>query len=234
MRTIYIERKSYKNILEALILKTLEQANLLVNLDKKLIIEPAKLILSGKSSIMEISFVHPQFGNSFQYELFHLLMDEWKGDRIALVEDSQNAKEYLIEQEGYTYHRKYKQKLERRIRHENGINIITIPPLEAKKLKKRWDKFVNQYVLINYDSHLFMTIDQRLFKLKNNLMPYFILAQAEQKSEFDGSWAGNRIGVEPIDTATFDGQDYFEMFRMVGDKTACRLGVEDFKRRYGH
>ena len=203
-------------------------------MDKKCIMEPTKLNLSGESSIMEISFVHPHFGNPFQYELFHLLMDEWKGDRIALVEDSQNAKEYLIEQEEYTYHRKYKHKLERRIRIENGIQIITIPPAEANRLKKRWEKFVNQYVLINYDSHLFMTIDQRLFRMKNNLMPYFILAQAEQKSEFDGSWAGERIGVEPIDTATFDSQDYIEMFRMVGDKTACRLGVEDFKRRYGH
>lgn len=220
--------------MEALILKTLEQANLLVNLDKKLIIEPAKLIHSGESSIFGISFVHPHFGNPFQYELFHLLMDEWKGDRIAVVEDSKDAKDYLLNQEGYTYHRKYKYKLECRTRRENGIQIITIPPTEANRLKKRWEKFVNQYVLINYDSHLFMTIDQRLFRMKNNLMPYFILAQAEQKSEFDGSWAGNRIGVEPIDTATFDSQDYIEMFRMVGDKTACRLGVEDFKRRYGH
>ncbi|MBM6614364.1 hypothetical protein JTF06_05620 [Desemzia sp. RIT804] len=215
-------------------MKTIEHGKLLVNLDKKCILEPAKLILSGESSIMEISFIHPRFGNPFQYELFHLLMDEWKGDRIAIVEDSPDATEYLLEQEGYIYHRKYKQKINHRIRKENGINIITIPPSEANKLKKRWEKFVNQYVLINYDSHLFMTIDQRLFKLKNNLMPYFILAQAEQKSEFNGSWAGNRIGVEPIDTATFDSLDYFEMFRMVGNKTACRLGVEDFAHRFGH
>ncbi|MFL2100256.1 hypothetical protein [Desemzia sp. FAM 23991] len=218
-----------------MIIETMEQNKLLVNLDKKCILEPAKLILSGESNVMAISFVHPRFGNPFQYELFHLLMDEWKGDRIAVVEDSKNAKEYLIEQEGYTYHRKYKHKIERRVRKENGIHLITIPPAEANRIQKRWEKFMNQYVLINYDSHLFMTIDQRLFRMKNNLMPYFILAQAEQKSEFEeGSWAGNRIGVERIDTPTFDSLDYFEMFRMVGDKTACRLGVEDFKRRYGH
>lgn len=213
-------------------LSKVEQGKLLVNMDKKCILEPAKLILSGESNVVAISFVHPRFGNPFQYELFHLLMDEWKGDRIAVVEDSKDAKEYLIDQEGYTYHQKYKHKIERRVRKENGIHLITIPPAEANRLQKRWEKFVNQYVLINYDSHLFMTIDQRLFKLKNNLMPYFILAQTEVKIE-NGSWAGNRIGVEPIDTATFDSMDYFEMFRMVGNKTACRLGVEDFALRYG-
>lgn len=220
--------------MEALVLEITERGNLLVNLDKKRIIEPAKLILSGESSIMEISFVHPRFGNLFQYELFHLLMDEWKGDRIALVEDTQNAKDYLLEKEGYTYHRKYKHKIERRIRQENGVNVITIPPAEANRLNKRWEKFVNRYILINYDSHLFMTIDKRLFSMQNYLMPYFILAQAEKKDENVGSWAGDRIGVEPIDTTTINSLDYFEMFRMVGDKTVCRLGVEDFARRFDH
>lgn len=209
-----------------------EQETLLVNMDKKSIIEPAKLILSGGSSLHEISFVHPQLGNPFQYEVFHLLMNEWKGDRIAVVEDSQDAREYLVEQEGYTFHRAYRHKLTRKTLKKDGINRITIPPAEANRLIKRWKKFVNQYVLINYDSHLFITIDQRLFRMRKYLMPYFALAQAEDKTDNKGSWAGDRVGIEPIDTPTFDSLDYIEMFRMIGDKTACRLGVEEFARRY--
>lgn len=217
--------------MEVLILKIMEQENLLVNIDKKIIMEPSELILSGGSRIEEISLVHPQLGNPFQYEFFHLLMDKWKGDRISLVEDSKEIREHLIEKEGCTYYREYKQRLLRRTRKENGINIVTIPPIEASRLKDSWGKFVNQYVLINYDSHLFMTMDQRLFRMKKNLMPYFILAQAGHKNK--GSWVGERIGVEPIDTATFDSMDYYEMFRMIGDKTACRLGAEEFVRRCG-
>lgn len=94
-------------------------------------------------------------------------------------------------------------------------------------------EFLNQYVLINYDSHLFMTIDCRLFKRTKNLMPYFVLAQAEEQAEQKGSWAGNRVGIEPIDTDTFEKDVYFEMFRMIGDKSASQLGVEDFHRRHG-
>lgn len=209
-----------------------EQETLLVNMDKKCIIEPKGLILSGGSSLYEISFVHPQFGNPFQYEVFHLLMNEWKGDRLAIVEDSQDAREYLVEQEEYTFHRAYKYKLKRKTFKKDGINRITIPPAEARRLIARWEKFVNRYVIINYDSHLFMTIDQRLFRMKKHLMPYFVLGQMEDNDEDRGSWAGNRVGIEPIDTATFDSLDYIEMFRMIGDKTACALGVEEMTRRW--
>ena len=38
----------------------------------------------------------------------------------------------------------------------------------------------------------------------------------------------NRIGIEPIDTDTFDSDVYFEMFRMIGDKSACQPGSRRF------
>lgn len=121
----------------------------------------------------------------------------------------------------------------RRNRKEAGIDVVSINPSEIVRLKKQWGEFINQYVLINYDSHLFMTINRCLIKRTKNLMPYFVLAQAEEQAEQEGSWAGNRIGIEPIDMETFDSDVYFEMFRMIGDKSACRMGVEDFHRRHG-
>jgi len=45
--------------------------------------------------------------------------------------------------------------------------------------------------------------------------------------------AGNRIGIEPIDTDTFERDVYFEMFPVLVDKSVCQLGVEYFYRRYG-
>ena len=210
-----------------------EQLNLLVNLDKKKMMEPARLTWAGVSTIAGMAETHPQLGNPFQYVLFQLLMDKWKGDRIALVSDSKEVREYLLKQEGYSFCEGYRKKLLRRNRKEAGIEIVSIDPSEVIRWKKKWEEFINQFVLINYDSHLFMTIDRRLFKRTKNLMPYFVLAQAEERTEHNGSWAGDRIGIEPIDTDTFDKDVYFEMFRMIGDKSACQLGVEDFHRRYG-
>lgn len=210
-----------------------EQKNLLVNIDKKIIMEPNKLILSGGNTMFELSFVHPQMGNPFQYELFHLLMDEWKGDRITLTEDTKETRKYLTEEEGCTYRRKLNQTVKCRTREEGGFNIVTIPPAEGKRLIRKWEKFVNQYVLINYDLQLFMTIDKRLFRSKKSMMPYFCLAQAEEMKDSSGSWAGHRIGVEPIDSPTLDSIEYIEMFRMIGDKSLCRLEVEMMEELYG-
>ncbi|MDK2780697.1 MAG: hypothetical protein PWP61_994 [Trichococcus sp.] len=210
-----------------------EQQHLLVNLDKKKMMEPTPLTWAGDSTINGIAAIHPQLGNPFQYVLFQLLMDEWKGDRIALVIDSKDVRAYLLDEEKYTIHDGYKKKLLRRNRKEAGIDIVSIDPSEVIAWKKKWEAFINQFVLINYDSHLFMTIDRRLFKRTKNLMPYFVLAQAEEQAEQKGSWAGDRIGIEPIDTDTFENDVYFEMFRMIGDKSACQLGVEDFHRRHG-
>lgn len=209
------------------------QENLLINLDKKKIMEPARLTFTGRSEVTDISWVHPQWGNPFQYEFFHLLKKEWKGDKIALVHDSPEMRDYLTEQNEYMYFRRNKQKVQKELRTENGIEIISLEQVEVNRIKKNWNRFINQYVLINYDSHLFMTIDRRLFKRTSHYMPYFVLAQAEDKSDTGGSWAGDRIGIEPIDTPTFDSNDYFEMFRMIGDKSACQLGVEEYERRYG-
>jgi len=230
MRILYYVMK---NTLEALNVKTVVQGNLLLNMDKKKIMDPAILTLSGKSSIEDIAFVHPQWGNPFQYELFRLLMDEWKGDKITLIKDSQEMRDFLVKQDDYEFHRDYKQRLRREVRKENGIHIISFDQKEVDRLRKTWERFINQFVLINYDSHLFMTIDRRLFKRTKSLMPYFFLAQAEERDESNGSWSGDRIGIEPIGTSTFDSMDYFEMFRMIGDKSACQLGVEDIERRYG-
>ena len=209
------------------------QERLLVNLDKKIIMEPARLTFSGKSTIEDITIVHPELGSPFQYELFQLLKADWKGNKIALVVDSLEMREYLTQQEGYDFFQGYKQKLRREVLIKDEIHVISIPPSEAKRFKMKWKQFVNQFVLINYDSHLFMTIDQRLFRRTKNLLPYFVLAQAEERNDSNGSWAGDRIGIESIGTSTFDSQDYFEMFRMIGDKSVIRLGKEDFERRYG-
>ncbi|PTQ80141.1 hypothetical protein C8U37_1317 [Trichococcus patagoniensis] len=214
-------------------MKETEQQHLLVNLDKKKMMDPARLTWEGDSSVEGMSHTHPQLGNPFQYVFFQLLMKEWKGDRIALVVDSKEVREYLLKQEHYTFYQSYTKKLLRRVREEAGISVISIDPSEIIRWKKAWDGFINQFVLINYDSHLFMTIDTRLFKRTKNVMPYFVLAQAEERTDDNGSWAGDRIGIEPIDTATFDTHDYFEMFRMIGDKSACQLGIEDFHRRHG-
>lgn len=210
-----------------------DQQHLLVNMDKKKIMEPARLTWAGDSTITGMAATHPQLGNPFQYVVFQLLMDKWKGDRLTLVVDSKEVREYLLKEEKYAFYEGYKKKLLRRNRKEAGIDVVSIDPSEIIRWKKQWGEFINQYVLINYDSHLFMTIDRRLFKRTKNLMPYFVLAQAEEQAEQEGSWAGNRIGIEPIDTETFDSDVYFEMFRMIGDKSACQLGVEDFHRRHG-
>lgn len=209
------------------------EERLLVNMDKKLIMEPAGLTFSGKSRIYDISIVHPELGNPFQYELFHLLKDDWNNNKIALVVDSPEMRDYLTKQEGYDYFKDYKQSFARDISIQNGIHIISVGPSEEKRWKRKWKQFTNQFVLINYDSHLFMTIDRRLFRRTKNLMPYFSLAQGEDRTDSNGSWAGDRIGIEPIDTPTFDSLDYFEMFRMIGDKSACRLGKEHIERRQG-
>lgn len=214
-------------------LKIDNQERLLVNLNKKIIMEPAGLTFSGKSTIEDITIVHPELGNPFQYELFQLLMADWKGDKIALVVDSLEMRDYLTQQEDYEYFQGYKQRLRREVHIKGEIHVISIPPSEAKRLKKKWKKFVNHFVFINYDSHLFMTIDQRLFRRTKNLLPYFVLAQAEERNDSNGRWAGDRIGIESIGTPTFDNQDYFEIFRMIGDKSAIRLEKEDFERRYG-
>lgn len=207
------------------------QGHILVNVDKKQIMEPAVLTFSGESSLFDIAFTHPQLGNLFQQEFFHLLMDEWKGDRITLVQDSQASRDYLTNQEGYEYRQEYKYKMRREVRKEGGVMVMSFYPYEIKELKKDWKQFINQYVLINYDARLFMTMDQRLLKRTKNFMPYFVLAQAEERSESNGSWAGDCIGVESIDTSTFDDPDYVEMFRMVGNKSVCQLGMEEYERR---
>lgn len=210
-----------------------EKENLLLNLDKKMIFDPASLTLSGQSDMFSIALVQQQIGNPFQYELFHLLMDAWKGDRITLVNDSKEARDYLTQQEDYTYYKNYKNKYRRRIRDDQGIKRITIEPKEMKRWARRWKEFVNQYVLINYDSYLYMTLDERLFKQSRRITPYFVLAQAESREDSEGSWAANRIGIEPIGTSTFDKGEYLEMFRMIGDKTAIQLEKEDMERRMG-
>lgn len=210
-----------------------EKANLLLNLDKKVILDPASLTLTGQSSVFSLALVHPKMGNPFQFVLFDLLMDKWKGDRITLVYDSKEARGYLTQEEGYTYYKNYKYKYHRRIRGEEGMTRITIEPKEMNRWVNRWKEFVNQYVLINYDSHLYMTLDERLFKQTQRMTPYFILAQAERREDSQGSWSAHRIGIEPIGTSTFDQEEYLEMFRMVGDKSAIQLGKEDMERRMG-
>lgn len=219
--------------MEALQLNIDMPGNLLINLDKKKIIDPKALTLSCQSGLFDIAFVHPELGNPFQYEVFKLLMDEWKGDRITLVFDTQDAREYLIQHENYSYFHANKHKLQRRAKQASGGTIINIHPAEARRLKKRWSEFINQYVIINYDSGLFMTLDKRLLKLTQSQMPYFLLLQAENKQDSEGSWSGNRVGIEKIDTATLDSTEYLEMFRMIGDRTACSIGREEMERRYG-
>lgn len=219
--------------MEALNLNIDMQANLLINLDKKQIIDPKALTLSCQSGLFDIAFVHPQFGNPFQYEVFKLLMDDWKGDRITLVFDTQEAREYLIQNEDYSYFHTNKKKLQRRAKQASGGTYIEIHPAESRRLKKRWSEFINQYVIINYDSGLFMTLDKRLLKLTQSQMPYFLLLQAENKQDSEGSWSGHRVGVEKIDTATLDSSEYLEMFRMIGDRTACSIGREEMERQYG-
>lgn len=206
--------------------------HLLLNMDKKKIMEPGKLTFSGGSSFIDLALVHPEMGNPFQYELFQLLGEEWRGDHCTLIQDTEEVRDFLLHEEGYEYYEEYRYMVSRIVRKEGEVTIVSLHPTETHRLKKNWKKFINQYVLINYDSHLFMTIDRRLFRRTKNLMPYFFLAQVEN-SESNSSWAGHRIGIEPLDTATFDSLDYFEMFRMVGDKSACQLGVEDYERRNG-
>lgn len=202
---------------------------LVVNLDKKLIMDPRNFTLSKGNTLFEISFIHPRWGNPFQYEFFNLLKEKWKGDRIALFHDTDEAREYLTEQEGFRFFHSIK-KLNRVVRKEKGVQRITVTPKEAERLTKRWSEFVNQYVLINYDMHLFMTIDKRLFKRTKDIMPYFPLGVAEEDMA-DSCWAGSRLGIEPIGTDTLNQDMYFEMFRMIGDKSACQLGVEEYHRR---
>lgn len=207
--------------------------NLVVNLDKKKIMDPRNLTYSGESSTLDLAIAIEKFGNPFQLEFFHLLMDEWKGDRITLVEDSQEARDYLVQVEKYTYHTKFQYKLRRRVRRSGRLVNIQIEPKEHLCWKRRWDEFINQYVLINYDVNLFMTIDKRLFKQTRMFMPYFHLAKAEEKSEQGGSWSAHRIGVEPIGTPTLEKDVYYEMFRLIGDQSAIKLSMEDTERKLG-
>lgn len=210
-----------------------EKGNLLLNLDKKKIIDPADLVFVGNSSLYLLAFVHEEFGNPFQYELFHLLMNQWRGDRITLVQDTEEARSYLTQEEKFTYHRNYKYKLRRRIIKEGIVTRVTIEPKEMKRWARRWQAFINQYVLVNYDSHLFITLDKRLYKQTQQMTPYFVLASAENRKESGGSWSTHRIGVEPIGTETFDAGDYFEMFRLIGNQSAIRLSKEDSERKLG-
>lgn len=217
---------------EALGVKVVEKKKLLLNLDKREIMEPKRLTLSGDSKIGDIAMIHPRWGNPFQYEVFQLLMKKWKGDRLALVEDTHEMRDYLIQHERYTYYRNYKHKFRREIRKESDwISVISLDQTEVNRMQKRWGEFVNKYVLINYDHHLFMTLDQRLFKRTKNFMPYFVLAQTAEMAESIGSWAGTRVGIEPLATPTIDSLDYVEMFRMIGDKSVCQLGVEEYERQ---
>ncbi len=85
-----------------------EQHHLLVNMDKKKIMEPARLTWAGDSTITGIAATHPQLGNPFQYVVFQLLMDEWKGDRITLVVDSKEVRDYLLKEEEYAFYAGYK------------------------------------------------------------------------------------------------------------------------------
>ena len=85
-----------------------EQHQLLVNMDKKKIMEPARLTWAGDSTITGIAATHPKLGNPFQYVVFQLLMDEWKGDRITLVVDSKEVRDYLLKEEEYAFYAGYK------------------------------------------------------------------------------------------------------------------------------
>ena len=230
---LYRGIKTLKYNLEALHLDTDMQGNLLINLDKKRIIDPKTLTLSCESGLYYIAFVNPLYGYPFQYEVFKLLMKDWKGDRLTLVVDSREARDYLIQHKKYTYCNPSKHKLRRRAQQVYGTIKIDIHPMEAKRLQRRWSEFINQYVIINYDSKLYMTLDKRLLKLTQSQMPYFLLSQAEKKAESIGSWSGDRVGVELSDTATLNSVDYLEMFRMIGDRTACSLGREEMEHRLG-
>lgn len=85
-----------------------DQQHLLVNMDKKKIMEPARLTWAGDSTITGMAATHPQLANPFQYVVFQLLMDEWKGDRITLVVDSKEVREYLLKEEKYAFYEGYK------------------------------------------------------------------------------------------------------------------------------
>lgn len=208
------------------------QEYLVVNMDKKVIMEPGRVTFSGGNSLSDMALTHPEVGNPFQYEFFHLLMDQWKGNRFTLFQDTEEVRDYFETEEGYTYYQDYRPTAPRVVQKEKGYTAVSFHPSETKRLKKNWRKFINQYVLINYDSQLFMTIDQRLYRRTKNLMPFFVLARFEE-NESNGSWAGQRVGIEPIGTPTLDDYEYVEMFRMIGDKSICQRGVEELERQFG-
>lgn len=197
---------------------------IIVNHSKGLIFDPADITLKAGSSIMDIALTAPKFGNSFQLEFFHLLRDDWKGDRIDMLELSEEGEEAFVEETGYTYYKKFKFPFKSKIQITSFGRSFEVPKMRAVKMMKDWKEILGKYILINYDYHLYMTIDQRLFDENQDLMPYFGLVY-EKNSQ--GSWSSCRIGLEKINSKFLEEDVYLEMFRRVGDKTAIQLNMEE-------
>lgn len=197
--------------------------NYLVNFSEKLIIDPRDLTLSGNSSFLDLARVEEVFGNPFQYELFNLLKDEWQGHRIAICSDDYETMDLLLNERGFEIDRRFEGKY-RRLDIELAVpTSLNIHPDEYQRISSDWESFINEYLLINYDRGYFMTLDRRLLRLNENIMPYFHFAQVKNAYEQDNTWVGQCIGIEAIDSSTIESRYFIEMYRMIGDMTLCEL-----------
>lgn len=208
------------------------EKNYLVNFSKKLIIDPSDLTFSATSSFRDIALVDEELGNPFQYEFFNLLKNEWKADRIGFSSDRCDTLDYLLNEKVFKFDLRFKDKYFRMEAAPLSKMMNTIHPSEFTKIRKKWEAFINEFILINYDRGYFMTLDRRLLRLNGGLMPYFHFAQAKNAPYQTNSWVGDAIGLETIESRVVESVNYIEMYRMAGEITLCELLEDDAEKTY--
>lgn len=170
----------------------------ILNADKKLILDPLQYDAGGKM------FEHCFIGNSYLYELLHLLAHEWKGDCVF------NNGDYATD-----FPEKYNLKYEfyndslLKYRDECDGSFRVLNKDSAEQLPSMWSTLIQQYVFVNYDQKIYCTIDccpvsssstSQICPVPLLLSNSDTIAGGDYASfnDYDhvGSWRYNHVGVE--------------------------------------
>ncbi|WP_028274252.1 hypothetical protein [Atopococcus tabaci] len=167
-----------------------------LNIDRKERLNP---LLYGQGLKM---VEHMWAGNSFLYELLHLLAGDWKGDRLFHHGD---YAEDIPEEFNFNYQ-------------EHTGSILTYDPYDGytflkdhwvEKMDDLWNQFAARHVLVNYDKMVYCEINcravassgDRICPLPLLLSDSNVIASGDYTAFSDyrslRSWTYNRIGVEP-------------------------------------
>lgn len=151
---------------------------------------------------------HARNGNSFLYELLHLLKDEWKGDRLSYV--GEYNMDIPSEYDGkYEVYRDRESVLSY---YQDSMGLYWLEEEYQEQLPGLWQELIDEYVLVNYDKGRYCEIDYfRAHSYGQDTCPLLLLISnykvgADEEYIFrdehrePNNWCYNHVGLERKDS----------------------------------